>query len=115
MIEDHQLGLVDSQRFADFFHLARTDEETRIGPASTAGQQRGRLRAGRAHELEKFSGILTLAFVLEVHMDEYRRLTGVGTFEKQSIPHALLSGCAGTSVAGRRTLRDGTTVEMACL
>lgn len=80
-----------------------------------AAEQHGRLGAGGTDQFQELTGIFALTLVLEVDMNQYCRFAGIGSFKKQSIPHALLSGWAAGSCGGSRTLREGTTVEMACL
>ncbi len=115
MVEDNQLGTVDPQCFTQLFHLAATDEGARVGPVPAAGKQHGRLGTGGTNELHELARILAFPLVLEVDMYQHCRFAGIGAFKKQSIPHTLLSGWAAGSCGGSRTLREGTTVEMACL
>ena len=117
MVEDDQFGVVGCEGMLDLVELATADEGARVGTAPAALDQGRRHRTSGSHQFQEFTWIFAILLVLKVHMDQNRRFAGVGTFEKQSLPLDQLSspGAALGSCGGNRTLREGTTVEMACL
>src|SRR5690606_30147347 len=68
--------------------------------------------AGGLRQLREFVDVFRVKRCAQSQAHEHRAFAGAGAFEHQP---AAPSAPASSSTPGMRTLRAGTTVEMACL
>ena len=124
MIKDHQAGIKLLYRSKNFLCLAGTYKQARLRRVACAGNRDNRYRPGRTHQFSEFLQILAVFTAGEVHMDQYGPFTTIRAFEQTDTPlhgfaNQALPGCSPLSSScsppGIRTLRAGTTVEIACL
>jgi hypothetical protein len=117
VVEQDQFGIVLLCGQLDLFDLAATDEVARVGCLAGAADDGDDVGAGGGGELLEF--VQTLAFVVAGEIDVYQdgplpRLwageQGGGAGGAQRLP-----SCRSSSALGRRILRAGTMVDMACL
>jgi hypothetical protein len=97
---------------ADFFCLAAAHEEARIRTLPRAGDGGHGDGSRGSGQLREFTEILRIQWSAQPQAHEYRALTSAWTLEHQL---AVLSSAPSSSTPGTRTLRAGTTVEIACL
>lgn len=110
--EDH-LGCVRECARADFLGLAAADEIARIRPFAPPRDCRHGLRARGERELREFPDVFGVGGCAEAEAHEHCTFTGAWAFEHYSACGS--AAAAASSAEGTRTLRAGTTVEMACL
>ena len=124
VIDDHEVGAELGDALADFLDLAGAEEEARLGHLARDRHDLEHLRARGARQRGEFFDAVRLRRVAEPDADEDRAFSATGPFEQFALTprdgraaQAAGTSSAGTSSSpiGRRTLRAGTTVEMACL
>src|SRR5690606_14003335 len=125
MVDQDQVGTGGLGRGLDLLQLAAADERGRIRAIDARGQRGRYRRAGRPGQVgELFQHVFRWRSA-RMGLDQQRVFTLSGSFEQSMLPgaHAPSSpssppsdGCCTYPPPGpTRTLRDGTTVEMACL
>ena len=83
VVEDDQLRLVLGDGGGDLLGLAGADEETGIGCAAAAADQRQRLGAGRDGQLAQLrAAVVVLGRVGQLEVDEDRAFTAARAFEE---------------------------------
>ncbi len=120
VVDEDDVGGVFCGHGTQLIGLAAAHEVARIGPLAAAGHRGDGLRSGGLRELPELLQILGLHRRAEAQANEHRALTGAWALEHLgsdagSFHSAGVSGATVPSSAARRTLRAGTTVEIACL
>ena len=122
LIDQHDLGAELLGAGADLLRLARADEVLRIGARAGGEHDPDRNGAGRSGQRLEFSRIVRIHRMPDAHTDQQRPLTTPRAFKQWSErladdTHSTMAGSvtSPSSPVGSRTLRAGTTVEMACL
>ncbi len=121
MIENRQFRPVLLDRRANFLGLAAADEQARVRCRSASSNERHTLSARRGRQFPELGGIRGIFGSIQREMHQNGALTAARTLEQTASPRlrpsGLLSARAPLSSIARfsRTLRTGTTVEMACL
>ncbi len=122
-VDDDEIGGERFDARAQFLDLAGADQEAGIGGLAGGRQHFEHLRAGRTRERAELLDAIGFRGSTEPHTDQDRAFAAGRPFEQCSLPSpgpaqpagASSSGGRSSSPAGRRTLRAGTIVEMACL
>ena len=122
-VDDDEIGGKRLDALAQFFDLAGPDQEAGIGSLAGGRQHLKYLRAGRTRECTELLDAIGFRGSTEPHTDQDRAFAAGRPFEQCSLPSpgpaqpagASSSGGKSSSPAGRRTLRAGTIVEIACL
>ena len=134
MVEDDQLGLGRRDQRLEFLSLARADEEARVGRGARTADAPHHLGAGGLGEQHELLALVGLArrSASDVEIDQHRPFAGLGPLEDERradgdrpgldgrnrygcIVQCASGSAPSVSLVGSRTLRAGTTVEMACL
>ena len=99
--------------------LAAADKEPRLGTVASPGNGADRFDTGRFGQLREFVEVFLLDRRAQSDAHQYGPFAAAGSFEHPPLPQhhqsAATSADPASSAAGTRTLRAGTTVEMACL
>ena len=121
LIDQHHIGIVLLRAGANFLGLARTDEVLRIRPRTRRQHQTHAQRPRRSGQRREFGAYRGDPQGARCPRRPKRRAhhpAGVQTTaEPCRLRHSTIAGSvtSPSSPVGSRTLRAGTTVEMACL
>ncbi len=125
MVEEHQFGIFGRYPFPDLLGLARPDEilaGRRLAPRRHGAQHPGTRGPGEFGELVR---IVAVGIVRQEDVDQEGPFAAAGALKQyppppgrvrdQTLPGSGPSSCPLLPLLWKRTLRAGTTVEMACL
>ncbi len=118
LIDEDQLGTRGSYFCRDLIDLAAADEELRIRAVAPRIHFDHDGGAGRFGQRAKFLDLIVETRPLQTDVQQQRAFTAAGAIEQPSLRvpgNGTQSSVSSSSMAGTRTLRAGTTVEMACL
>ena len=120
-VDEDQIRVERLALLGELLGLAGADEVARVRPVDARGQRADDARAGRARELAELIESGRVAAARLLRLQQQRAFAFSGSFEQRDLlgmfaprrPHAGAS--PGPLSVPTRTLRVGTTVEMACL
>jgi hypothetical protein len=124
MVDEHHVAAGVGDDLADLLGLAAADEEPGFGAVATPRHGGDRLHAGGLRELRELVEVFLLDRAAQAHANQNRSLAAAGSLEHPPLPRgrrlrhqsaAASVAPAASSAEGTRTLRAGTTVEIACL
>src|SRR6478609_10133702 len=111
MVDEDDVGALCLRFQADLVRLAAAHEVARIGSLPASGDRGHRHCASGDRQLGELVEVFCVDRGTEAHANEHRPFATARTFKHQA---AVLSA-SSSSAPGTRTLRAGTTVEIACL
>ena len=110
MVDQHQVNAFSLHHLQGLIHLATTDQGGRIDRIDACFQSPEHLGSGRARQFDELFQQGRIIMAGAMRLDQQGPLALAGTLE-----HHSLELSPSSPGAAMRTLRAGTTVEMACL
>ena len=128
VVEQHHLRLQFLGFDANFFGLAGAHEKLRVGTCAVTGDRAQHRSPGGFRQGRKFPEVFGVDWAVDAEANQQGTLAATRTFKQAGAPcpgrasrwnQSATGMSSGTSSLpspeGRRTLRAGTTVEIACL